>query len=120
VDCRVRSEETCGRSFKTLLCTLQELKEREKNFLWIRINKKSNNTIVLKNLTLRQVADFTYLASNVSEDEEAVKGVNIRFQKAREAFSTFLKTGIQLAFISRAMAQVVSHRPLTAEARVRY
>jgi hypothetical protein len=71
---------------------LQELQGRKKNFLGIGINNKSNKTIVLQNQTLRQVADFTYLSSNVSEDEEAVKGVNIRFQKARGAFSTFLKT----------------------------
>jgi hypothetical protein len=52
----------------------------------MRINNKSNNTIILENLTIRKVADFTYLSSNVSEDERAIKDVNIRIRKARGAF----------------------------------
>jgi hypothetical protein len=37
------------------------------------------------------VADFTYLGSNISEEEAAVKDVNIRLQKARGAFSRLWK-----------------------------
>jgi hypothetical protein len=57
----------------------------------MRINNKSNNTIILENKTIRKVADFTYLSSNVSEDGGAVKDVNIRIQKARGAFSRLWK-----------------------------
>jgi hypothetical protein len=45
-----------------------------------------NNTIILENQAIRKVADFTYLCSNVSEDGEAIKDVNMRIQKARVAF----------------------------------
>jgi hypothetical protein len=50
------------------------------------INNKSNNTIILENETIRKVADFTYLGSNVSEDGGAIKGINIGIQMARGAF----------------------------------
>jgi hypothetical protein len=52
----------------------------------MRINNKSNDIIVLENQTIRKVADFTYLGSNVSEDGGAIKNVNIRIQKAGGAF----------------------------------
>jgi hypothetical protein len=57
----------------------------------MRINNKSNNTIILENKTIRKAADFTYLGSNVSEDGGAVKDLNIRIQKARGAFSRLQK-----------------------------
>jgi hypothetical protein len=46
---------------------------------------------MLENETIRKVADFIYLGSNVSEDGGAVKDVNIRIQKARAAFSRLRK-----------------------------
>jgi hypothetical protein len=52
----------------------------------MRINNKSNNTIILENETIRKVADFTYLGINVSEGGGAVKGINIGIQMARGAF----------------------------------
>jgi hypothetical protein len=57
----------------------------------MRINNKYNNTIILENQTIRKVADFTNLGSNVSEDGGAVKDINIRIQKARGAFSRLQK-----------------------------
>jgi hypothetical protein len=57
----------------------------------MRINNKSNNTIILENVAVRKVADFTYIGSNVSEGGSAVKDVNIRIQKACGAFSTLRK-----------------------------
>jgi hypothetical protein len=39
----------------------------------MRINNKSNDIIILENQTIRKVADFTYLGSNVSEDGGAIK-----------------------------------------------
>jgi hypothetical protein len=57
----------------------------------MKINNESNNTIILENETIRKVADFIYLGSNVSEDGGAVKDVNIRIQKARAAFSRLRK-----------------------------
>jgi hypothetical protein len=57
----------------------------------MRINNESNNTIMLENETIRKVADFIYLGSNVSEDGGAVKDVNIRIQKASAAFSRLRK-----------------------------
>jgi hypothetical protein len=57
----------------------------------MRINNKSNNTIILENKIVRKVADYTYLGSNVSEDGGTVKDVNIRIQKARGAFSRLRK-----------------------------
>jgi hypothetical protein len=57
----------------------------------MRINNKSNNTIILENQTTRKVADFTYLCSNVSEGG-TIKDVNIRIHKARQAFSRLWNT----------------------------
>jgi hypothetical protein len=57
----------------------------------MRINNKSNNTIILENETVRKVADFTCLSSDVSEDGGAIKDINIRIQKARGAFSRLQK-----------------------------
>jgi hypothetical protein len=57
----------------------------------MRINNKSNNTIILENETIRKVTDFTYLGSNASEDGGAVKDINVRIQKARGAFSRLRK-----------------------------
>jgi hypothetical protein len=57
----------------------------------MRINNISNNTTIMKNETIRKMVDFTYLGSNVSEDGEAVKDVNIRIHKARRAFSRLRK-----------------------------
>jgi hypothetical protein len=57
----------------------------------MRINNKSNNTIILGNQTTRKVADFTYFSSNVSEDGGTIKDINIRIQKARGAFSGLWK-----------------------------
>jgi hypothetical protein len=57
----------------------------------MRIKNEYNNTIMLENETIRKVADFIYLGSNVSEDGGAIKDVNIRIQKARAAFSRLRK-----------------------------
>jgi hypothetical protein len=57
----------------------------------MRINNKSNNTIILENQTIRKMAAFTYFSNNVSEVGGAIKDVNIRIQKARGAFSRFWK-----------------------------
>jgi hypothetical protein len=57
----------------------------------MRINNKPNNIIILENETIRKVADFTYLGSNVSEDGGAIKDINIRIQKARGAVSRLQK-----------------------------
>jgi hypothetical protein len=46
----------------------------------MRINNKRNNTIILENRTIRKMAYFTYLDSNVFEVGGAVKDVNIRIQ----------------------------------------
>jgi hypothetical protein len=57
----------------------------------MRINNKSNNTIILENQTIRNEADFTYLGNNFSKDGGALKDMNIRIQKARAAFSRLRK-----------------------------
>jgi hypothetical protein len=46
----------------------------------MRINNKSNNIVILENQTIREVADFTSLGSNVSEDGGAIININIRIQ----------------------------------------
>jgi hypothetical protein len=57
----------------------------------MRINNKSNNNVILENVAVRKVANFTHLGSNVSEGVSTVKDVDIRIQKASGAFSTLRK-----------------------------
>jgi hypothetical protein len=57
----------------------------------MRINNKSNNTIILENQIIRKEADFTYFGNNVSKDGGALKDINIRIQKVRAAFSRLRK-----------------------------
>jgi hypothetical protein len=50
----------------------------------LRVNTKSQRSIILVNKAIRRVHDFTYLGSNVSEDGGTRKDVETRIQKARQ------------------------------------
>jgi hypothetical protein len=57
----------------------------------LRVNTKSQRSIMLANEAIRRVQDFTYLGSNVSEDGGTRKDVDTRIQKARGAFTRLRK-----------------------------
>jgi hypothetical protein len=50
----------------------------------LRVNTKSQHSIMLANKAIRRVHDFTYLGSNVSEDGETCKDVETRIQRPEE------------------------------------
>jgi hypothetical protein len=75
----------------------------------MRINNKYNNTFILENETIRKVADFTYLGSNISEDRRAFKDVNIRIRQARGAFSRLRKSGNRLTLIKAQKLKYLTH-----------
>jgi hypothetical protein len=57
----------------------------------LRVNTKSQCSIMLANKAIRRLHDFTYLGSNVSEDGGTPKDVETRIQKARGAFTRLRK-----------------------------
>jgi hypothetical protein len=57
----------------------------------LRVNTKSQRSIMLANKAIRRVHDFIYLGSNVSEDGGTRKDVEIRIQNARGAFTRLRK-----------------------------
>jgi hypothetical protein len=57
----------------------------------LRMNTKSQRSIMLANKAIRRAHDFTYLGSNVSEDGGTCKDVETRIQKARGAFTRLRK-----------------------------
>jgi Uri superfamily endonuclease len=50
----------------------------------LRVDTKSQRSIMLANKAIRTVHDFTYLGSNVSEDGGTRKDVETRIQKTRK------------------------------------
>jgi hypothetical protein len=78
------------------LCYESKKAELEINFSKteeLRVNTKSQHSIMLANKAIRRVHDFTYryLGSNVSEDGGTCKDVETRIQKARGAFTRLRK-----------------------------
>jgi hypothetical protein len=57
----------------------------------LRVNTKSQRSVMLANKAIRRVHDFTYLGSTVSEDGGTRKDVESRIQKARGAFTRLRK-----------------------------
>jgi hypothetical protein len=57
----------------------------------LRVNTKSQCSIMLATKAIRRVHDFTYLGSIVSEDGGTRKDVETRIQKARGAFTRLRK-----------------------------